>query len=61
MTDVRTTETEHTAEEPAGPATGAPRRIVLLGAGAVGATAVLAACGTTTRPGDAPASAVAAT
>jgi Rieske Fe-S protein len=48
MTDVRTTETEHTAEEPAGPATGSPRRLVLLGAGAVGATAVLAACGTTT-------------
>jgi Rieske Fe-S protein len=49
MTDVQTTtETEHNAEEPAGPATGSPRRLVLLGAGAVGATAVLAACGTST-------------
>ncbi|MCU7723444.1 Rieske (2Fe-2S) protein [Actinoplanes sp. KI2] len=47
MTDVQTTETEHTAEGPAGPVTGSPRRLVLLGAGAVGATAVLAACGTT--------------
>jgi len=50
MTDVQTTtETEHTAEEPGRPGTGSPRRLVLLGAGAVGATAVLAACGTSTR------------
>jgi len=49
MTDVQTTtETEHPAEEPARPGTGSPRRLVLLGAGAVGATAVLAACGTST-------------
>jgi Rieske Fe-S protein len=49
MTDVQaTTETEHTAEEPGRPGTGSPRRLVLLGAGAVGATAVLAACGTST-------------
>ena len=47
MTDVQTTtETEHTAEEPGRPGPGSPRRLVLLGAGAVGATAVLAACGT---------------
>jgi Rieske Fe-S protein len=47
MTDVQTTtDTEHTAEEPGRP--GSPRRLVLLGAGAVGATAVLAACGTST-------------
>jgi Rieske Fe-S protein len=50
MTDVQTTtETEHTAEEPVAPGTGSPRRLVLLGAGAVGATAVLAACGTSTN------------
>jgi Rieske Fe-S protein len=49
MTDVQTTtETEHNAEEPVRPGTGSPRRLVLLGAGAVGATAVLAACGTST-------------
>ena len=49
MTDVQaTTETEHNAEEPGRPGTGSPRRLVLLGAGAVGATAVLAACGTST-------------
>ena len=49
MTDVQaTTETERTAEEPGRPGTGSPRRLVLLGAGAVGATAVLAACGTST-------------
>ena len=47
MTDVQTTtDTEHPAEEPGRPGTGSPRRLVLLGAGAVGATAVLAACGT---------------
>ena len=52
MTDVQTTtetETEHNAEEPGRPGTGSPRRLVLLGAGAVGATAVLAACGTSTN------------
>lgn len=49
MTDVQTTtDTELPAEEPARPGTGSPRRLVLLGAGAVGATAVLAACGTST-------------
>jgi Rieske Fe-S protein len=51
MTDVQTTtETEQTAvtaaEEPGRSGPGSPRRLVLLGAGAVGATAVLAACGT---------------
>jgi Rieske Fe-S protein len=51
MTDVQTTtETEHHAEEPGRPGPGgSPRRLVLLGAGAVGATAVLAACGTSTN------------
>ncbi|HEX5203219.1 Rieske (2Fe-2S) protein [Paractinoplanes rhizophilus] len=52
MTDVQTTtDTELPAEEPVQPGRpgpGSPRRLVLLGAGAVGATAVLAACGTTT-------------
>jgi Rieske Fe-S protein len=53
MTDVQTTtETEHNAEEPARPGAGSPRRLVLLGAGAVGATAVLAACGTSTSNGN---------
>ena len=47
MTDVQsTTEAALPAEEPGSPATGSTRRIVLLGAGAAGATAVLAACGT---------------
>ncbi|MGX6606368.1 Rieske (2Fe-2S) protein [Micromonosporaceae bacterium Da 78-11] len=47
MTDVQTTtETELRAEEPGRPGTASTRRLVLLGAGAVGATAVLAACGT---------------
>ncbi|WP_433302860.1 Rieske (2Fe-2S) protein [Actinoplanes sp. CA-030573] len=47
MTDVQTTpDTEHNVEEPTGAGTGSTRRLVLLGAGAVGATAVLAACGT---------------
>nr|WP_296075772.1 Rieske (2Fe-2S) protein [uncultured Actinoplanes sp.] len=46
MTDVQTTDTEPRDEEQ--PRTGptSSRRLVLLGAGAVGATAVLAACGT---------------
>jgi Rieske Fe-S protein len=49
MTDVQTTTgTELRAEEPGRPATASTRRLVLLGAGAVGATAVLAACGTDT-------------
>lgn len=48
MTDVQTrTETAPGAEEPPGrPATASTRRLVLLGAGALGTTAVLAACGT---------------
>jgi Rieske Fe-S protein len=47
MTDVQTTTgTELSAEEPGRPGTASTRRVVLLGAGAVGATAVLAACGT---------------
>ncbi|MFI5894826.1 Rieske (2Fe-2S) protein [Actinoplanes sp. NPDC051513] len=54
MTDVQTTtDPEHTAvtaaEEQGRPGTGSPRRLVLLGAGAVGATAVLAACGTSSN------------
>jgi Rieske Fe-S protein len=49
MTDVQTTpETELRAEEPGRTGTASTRRLVLLGAGAVGATAVLAACGTNT-------------
>jgi len=49
MTDVQTTTgTEPRAEEPGRPGTASTRRLVLLGAGAVGATAVLAACGTDT-------------
>ena len=49
MTDVQTTpETELGAEEPGRTGTASTRRLVLLGAGAVGATAVLAACGTNT-------------
>jgi Rieske Fe-S protein len=48
MTDVQTrTETVLPTEEPPGrPATASTRRLVLLGAGALGTTAVLAACGT---------------
>jgi Rieske Fe-S protein len=47
MTDVQsTTDIELPAEETGRPGTGSTRRIVLLGAGAAGATAVLAACGT---------------
>ena len=47
MTDVQTTtDSEHTAEEAVGTRLAPTRRCVLLGAGAVGATAVLAACGT---------------
>jgi len=54
MTDVQTTtDPEHAAapaaEEQGRPGTGSPRRLVLLGAGAVGATAVLAACGTSSN------------
>jgi Rieske Fe-S protein len=50
MTDVQaTTETELPADAESGlPGTGSTRRFVLLGAGAAGATAVLAACGTST-------------
>jgi Rieske Fe-S protein len=47
MTDVQTTtDPELRDDEPARPATASTRRLVLLGAGAVGATTVLAACGT---------------
>ncbi|GIE96990.1 Rieske (2Fe-2S) protein [Paractinoplanes rishiriensis] len=47
MTDVQpTTDTELPAEETGRPGTRSTRRFVLLGAGAAGATAVLAACGT---------------
>ena len=47
MTDVQTTtDPELRTEEPGRPATASTRRLVLLGAGAVGATTVLAACGT---------------
>lgn len=51
MTDVQTTTENHIGDsEPTGPCACAhsTRRNVLLGAGAVGATAVLAACGTST-------------
>jgi Rieske Fe-S protein len=49
MTDVQTTtESELPAEETGRQGTGSTRRVVLLGAGAAGATAVLAACGTST-------------
>ncbi|NMO56727.1 Rieske (2Fe-2S) protein [Actinoplanes sp. TBRC 11911] len=44
MTDVQTTAGELRDEEPANP--GSSRRLVLLGAGAVGATTILAACAT---------------
>jgi Rieske Fe-S protein len=47
MTDVQTTtDTELPAAGPACQGAGSTRRVVLLGAGAAGATAVLAACGT---------------
>jgi Rieske Fe-S protein len=53
MTDVQTTaDAEIHTEEPAGPAT-SRRRVVLLGAGALGATTVLAACGTSSSGGNA--------
>jgi Rieske Fe-S protein len=45
MTDVQTTDTELRDEEPCRSAATSTRRCMLLGAGAVGATAVLAACG----------------
>jgi Rieske Fe-S protein len=53
MTDVQTrtdadTDRQHHAEEPARPGTVGSRRAVLLGAGALGATCLLAACGTDT-------------
>jgi Rieske Fe-S protein len=47
MTDVQTTtDTELPAQEPGRPGASSTRRVVLLGAGAAGATAILAACGT---------------
>jgi Rieske Fe-S protein len=53
MTDVQTpADAEIRTEEPAGPAT-SRRRVVLLGVGAVGATTVLAACGTGSSSGNA--------
>ena len=49
MTDVQTTtDAELRTEEPGTSGTASTRRVVLLGAGALGATAVLAACGTNT-------------
>ncbi len=49
MTDVQTTTgTEPHLEEPGRPGIASTRRLVLLGAGAVSATAVLAACGSST-------------
>ncbi|MCM4081337.1 Rieske (2Fe-2S) protein [Paractinoplanes hotanensis] len=49
MTDVQTTtDAELHEEEPGRPRSAKTRRVVLLGAGAAGATAVLAACGTGT-------------
>jgi Rieske Fe-S protein len=49
MTDVQTTtDAELHEEEPGRPRSVKTRRVVLLGAGAAGATAVLAACGTAT-------------
>lgn len=49
MTDVQTRiDTEPTDEAPDRPGVASTRRCVLLGAGALGATAVLAACGTDT-------------
>ena len=53
MTDVQTTtDAELRDEEPGRPRTASTRRVVLLGAGAAGATAVLAACGTATNTGN---------
>src|SRR5688500_15955897 len=53
MTDVQTTaDAEIHTEAPGQPAT-SRRRVVLLGVGAVGATTVLAACGTSTSGGNA--------
>jgi Rieske Fe-S protein len=50
MTDVQTrTDAEPQAAEHACPGHGAPRRAVLMGAGALGATCFLAACGTDTH------------
>jgi Rieske Fe-S protein len=52
MTDVQTrTDTGHTHEEPARAGTCAPRRAVLAGAGAFGATCLLAASGTSSGTG----------
>jgi Rieske Fe-S protein len=52
MTDVQTrTETDNQPERSGGPST---RRVVLLSAGALGAGAVLTACGTSTGPGTNP-------
>ncbi|MEV4349752.1 Rieske (2Fe-2S) protein [Actinoplanes sp. NPDC049596] len=49
MTDVQTrTEAELSTEEPTSPGTTSTRRVVLLGAGGLGAACVLAACGTST-------------
>ena len=48
MTDVQTTDAELRTEEQGSPGTASTRRHVLLGVTAVGATAVLAACGTST-------------
>jgi Rieske Fe-S protein len=48
MTDVQTTETGLRDEAPCRSAATSTRRCMLLGAGAIGATAVLAACGTDT-------------
>lgn len=53
MTDVQTpADAEIRIEEPGNPAT-SRRRVVLLGVGAVGATTVLAACGTSAGSGNA--------
>jgi Rieske Fe-S protein len=53
MTDVQTTtDAELRDDEPCRPCAAATRRHVLLGAGAVGATAVLAACGTSSTGGN---------
>jgi Rieske Fe-S protein len=52
MTDVQTrTDTEHKHDEPAHTCSVATRRNVLAGAGALGATCLLAACGTSTGSG----------
>ena len=52
MTDVQTTGAELRTEEPDRPATASTRRLILLGAGAAGATAVLTACGTGSSGGN---------